>query len=176
MRSNGHPGGKPGRQFQCVSWLGYFYAPTGTIFHGKPASPDLIVRVMACLGEGLGLRGTARGGESDANPVLQWLVEAAEPLQAFSDYLLRELHLSQGQLDELYAVLSAVRAGDLRAAEAVEPLSRSPYGGGTAIAPETKLLRCVRGGERTLAMAPAGLHQIAGLLAPGGVPLCLSDG
>jgi hypothetical protein len=31
-------------------------------------------------------------------------------------------------------------------------------------------------GERTLAMAQARLHQIAGLLAPGCVPLFLSDG
>jgi IS1 family transposase len=176
IRSNGHPGGKPWRQFQCVSCLGYFYETTGTIFHGKHASPDLIVWVIACLGEGLGIRGTARVFEIDANTVLQWLVEAAEQLQAFSDYFLRELHLSQVQLDELYAVLSAVRAGDLSEAEAVEQLSRSPYWVWTAIDPETKLLLCVRVGERTLAIAQAVLHQIAGLLAPGCVPLFLSDG
>jgi hypothetical protein len=176
IRSNGHPGGKPWRQFQCVSCLGYFYETTGTIFHGKHASPDLIVWVIACLGEGLGIRGTARVFEIDANTVLQWLVEAAEQLQAFSDYFLRELHLSQVQLDELYAVLSAVRAGDLSEAEAVEQLSRSPYWVWTAIDPETKLLLCVRGGERTLAIAQAVLHQIAGLLAPACVPLFLSDG
>jgi len=46
----------------------------------------------------------------------------------------------------------------------------------TAIDPETKLLLCVRVGERALAMAQAVLHQITGLLAPGCVPLFLSDG
>jgi IS1 family transposase len=112
----------------------------------------------------------------DANTVLQWLVEAAEQLQAFSDYFLRELHIHQVQLDELYAVLRAVRNGDLSEAEAVEQLSRSPYWVWTAVEPETKLLLCVRVGERTLAMAQAVLHQIAGLLAPGCVPLFLSDG
>jgi IS1 family transposase len=58
----------------------------------------------------------------------------------------------------------------------VERLSRSPHWVWTAIDPETKLLLCVRVGERTLAMAQAVLHQIAGLLAPSCVPLFLSDG
>jgi len=176
LRANGHPGGKPWRQFQCVSCHGYFYETTGTIFHGKHASPDLIVWTVACLCEGLGIRGTARVFGIDANTVLQWLVEATDQLQAFSDYFLHDLYIHQIQLDELYAVLRAVRNGDLSAAEAVEQLSRSPYWVWTAIDPETKLLLCVRVGERTLMMAQTVLHQIAGLLAPGCVPLFLSDG
>jgi hypothetical protein len=66
------------------------------------------VRVIACLAEGLGIRGTARVCEIDPNTVLQWLVEATEQLQAFSAYFLHDLHLNQVQLDELYATLSAV--------------------------------------------------------------------
>jgi hypothetical protein len=45
---------------------------------------ELIVRVIACLAEGLGIRGTARVFEIDPNTVLEWLVEAAEQLKAFS--------------------------------------------------------------------------------------------
>lgn len=176
LRANGHPGAQPWRQFHCVSCRGYFYETTGTIFLGKRASPALIVWVIACLAEGLGIRGTARVFEIDANTVLQWLVEAAEQLHAFSDYFLRELPINQIQLDELYAVLSAVRDGDLSEAEGVEQLSRSPHWVWTAIDPETKLLLCVRVGERTLAMAQAVLHQVAQLLAPDCVPLFFSDG
>ena len=58
IRANGHPGGQPWRQLQCVSCHGYFYETRGTIFHGKRSSPELIVRVLACLAEGLGIRGT----------------------------------------------------------------------------------------------------------------------
>jgi hypothetical protein len=50
---------------------------------------------LACLAEGLGIRGTARVFGIDANTVLQWLVEAAEQLQAFSDNFLYELHIHQ---------------------------------------------------------------------------------
>jgi hypothetical protein len=176
LRANGHPGGKPWRQFQWVSCHGSFYETHGTIFQGQHASPDLIVWVIAGLAEGLGMRGTARVFGIDANTVLQGLVEAAEQLQTFSHYFLRELPTQQMQRDALYAGLSAVRNGDRSEAEAVERLSRSPHWVWTAIVPESKLLLCVQVGERTLAMAQAVLHPIAGQVAPGGVPLFLSDG
>jgi IS1 family transposase len=176
IRANGHPGGQPWRQLQCVSCDGYFYETHGTLFHGKHSSPERIVHVIACLAEGLGIRGTARVFEIDANTVLNWLVQAAEQLQAFSAYFLRELPLNQVQLDELYAVLSAVRDGEMSEAEAIEQLSRSPCWVWTAIDPESKLLLSAQVGERTLALAQAVLHHIAQLLAPGCVPLFLSDG
>ena len=75
IRSNEHPGGQPWRQLQCVSCHGYFYETHGTIFHGKRSSPQLIVRVIACLAESLGMRGTARVFEIDPNTVLSWLEE-----------------------------------------------------------------------------------------------------
>ena len=123
-----------------VSCEGYFYETDGTIFHGKRSSPDLIVHVIAYLAEGLGIRGTARVFEIDANTVLKWLVEATEHLHAFSAYFLHDLHLNQVQLDELYATLSAVRDGQLSEADAIERLSTSPLWVWTAIEPETKLM------------------------------------
>jgi IS1 family transposase/transposase-like protein len=176
IRANGHPGSQAWRQLQCVSCRGYFYETHGTLFHGKRASSELIVRVIACLAEGLGIRGTARVFEIEPNTVLQWLVEAAEQLKAFSASFLRELPINQVQLDELYAVLSAVRDGAVSEAEAVERLSRSPHWVWTAIDPQSKLLLSVQVGERSLALAQAVLHQIAQLLAPGCVPLFVSDG
>src|SRR5881275_887486 len=99
----GIPGGQPWRQLQCVSCQGYFYETHGTIFHGKRSSVELIMRVIACLAEGLGIRGTARVFEIDPNTVLRWLVEAAEQLKTFSQYFLCAVHVEQVQLDELYA-------------------------------------------------------------------------
>jgi IS1 family transposase len=104
------------------------------------------------------------------------LVEAAEHLNAFSAYFLHELHLNQIQLDELYAVLNAVRDGDMSAAEAIERLSRAPHWVWTALDPESKLLLAVNVGDRTLAMAQCVVHQVAQMLAPDCVPLFLTDG
>jgi hypothetical protein len=76
LRANGHPNGGSWRQCQCTSCQGYFSAHHGTILHGKQVAMELIVRVLACLAEGLGIRATARGFEVDPNTVLHWLVEA----------------------------------------------------------------------------------------------------
>jgi IS1 family transposase len=176
LRANGHPSGGPWRQLHCTACDGYFPEHQGTIFHGKQAAVELIVRVLACLAEGLGIRATARVFEVAPNTVLQWLVEAAEQLTAFSAYFLCEVHIKQVQLDELYAVLRAVKAGDLSEDEAIKRLERSPYWVWTAMDPESKLLLVIDVGTRTLAMAQRVVHQVAQVLAPGCVPLFLTDG
>src|SRR5215471_13086448 len=122
LRANGHPSGGPWRQLVCVVCRGYFLKTLGTIFHGKRVAVELIVRVIACLAEGLGIRGTARVFEVDPNTVLQWLVEAAEQLQAFSRHILHDVRVRQVQLDEVFALLSAVKPGEVSAAAAIERL------------------------------------------------------
>src|SRR5439155_17813933 len=97
----------------------------GTLFHGKRVSVELMVRVLACLAEGLGIRATARVFEVAPNTVLHWLVEAAEQLHAFTSYFLCEVHVQQVQLDELYAVLSALKDGKMSEDEAIHRLSRA---------------------------------------------------
>jgi hypothetical protein len=70
LRANGHPSGAPWRQFHCTACDGFFPEHHGTLFHGKQAEVDLIVCVLACLAEGLGIRATARVLEVEANTVL----------------------------------------------------------------------------------------------------------
>jgi hypothetical protein len=176
LRANGHPNGGPWRQFHCRACKGYFPEHHGTIFHGKRVPVELIVRVLACLAEGLGIRATARVFEIDPNTVLHWLVEAAEQLRAFSQYFLCDVHVKQLQLDELYAVLRDVKDGELSKDEAIKRLDRSPYWVWTAMDPESKLLLVIDVGTRTLKMAQQVVHQVIGVLAPGCVPLCLTDG
>src|SRR5215470_9616759 len=161
----------------CVSPVAAIFSETlGTIFHGKHASVELIVRVLACLAEGLGIRGTARVFEVDPNTVLQWLVEAAEQLRAFSQHCLHDVRVRQVQLDELFAPLSAVKAGEVSEAEAIERLERSPRWVWVAMDPESKLLLAINVGKRTRAMAQHVVHAVAQVLAPDCAPLFLTDG
>jgi IS1 family transposase len=176
LRANGHPSGGPWRQFHCTACEGYFLETHSTLFHGKRMSVELIVHVLACLAEGLGVRGTARVFEVDPNTVLGWLVEAADQLQAFSTYCLHDIHISQVQLDELYAVLHAVKAGEASEAEAMERLERSPHWVWVAMDPESQVLLTMDVGERTLAMAQRVVHQVVQVLAPDCVPWFLTDG
>jgi hypothetical protein len=127
----------------------YFLETLGTLFHGPRTSVDLIVRVIACLAEGLGIRGTARVFEVDPTTVLQWLIEAAEPLRAFSQHCLHDVRVRQVQLDEVFALLSAVKAGEVSAAEASARLERSPQWVWGAMDPERKLLLALDVGART---------------------------
>jgi IS1 family transposase len=176
LRANGHPSGGPWRQLHCLGCNGYFPEHHGTIFHGKQAPVELIVRVLACLAEGLGMRATARGFAVAPNTVLQWLVEAAEQLQAFSRYFLCDVHVNQLQLDELYAVLRDLKAGEISEDEAIQRLERSPYWVWTAMDPDSKLLLVIDVGTRTLEMAQRVVHRVVQMLAPDCVPLCLTDG
>jgi IS1 family transposase len=176
LRANGHPNGGPWRQFHCMACEGYFLETHGTLLHGKRVPVELIVRVLACLAEGLGIRATARVFEVAPHTVLHWLVEAAEQLTAFSAYLLCELHVTQVQLDELYAVLSAVKEGTMSEAKAIKRLSRSPHWVWVAIDPATKLLLAIDVGERTLAMAQRFIHHVTQVLAPDCAPLFVTDG
>lgn len=176
LRANGHPSGGPWRQFHCTSCRGYFLETHGTIVHSQQAEAEFIVRVLACLAEGLGIRATARVCEAAPNTVLQWRAEAAEPLRAFSASFLCDLHLEQLQLDEWYAVLRDFKAGEIKDDEAIERLERSPDWVSTAMDPQSKLLVVVDVGCRTLAMAQRVVHQVSRVLVPGCVPLGLTDG
>jgi hypothetical protein len=104
----------------------------------------------------------------------QVVVEAIDQLQAFSRYFLCDVHVKQLQLDELYAVLREIKDSKLGQDEAIKHLER--YWVWTAVDPESKLLLVIDVDTRTLAMAQCVMHQVALVLAPGCLPLCLTDG
>jgi len=112
----------------------------------------------------------------DPTTVLAWLLEVADHLKAFSQYFLRDVRVTQVQLDELFALLRAVKDGEVSEAEALTRLSRSPHWVWAAIDPVTQLLLTIAIGDRPLAMAPRVVHQVVQVLAPGCVPLFLTDG
>ncbi len=176
LSANGHPSGGPWRQFSCTACEGYFQETHGTPLHGKRVAPDLLVWAVGALAEGLGIRAVARVFEVDPNTVLAWLVEVADHLKAFSQYFLHDVRVTQVQLDELYALLSAVKAGEVTETEALIRLSRSPHWVWVAIDPVTKLLLTIDVGDRTLAMAQRVVHQVVQVLPLGCVPLFLTDG
>ena len=109
LSAHGHPSGGPWRQLYCTGCGGYLLKTHGTPLHGKHVAPDLLVWAVGALAEGLGIRAVARVFEVDPNTVLQWLVETADHLTAFSQYVLHDVRVTQVQLDELYALLRAVK-------------------------------------------------------------------
>jgi hypothetical protein len=176
IRANGHPNGRRWRQLVCLGCKRHFLETHGTPFHGKQVDPDKLVWAIAALAEGLGIRAAARVFEIAPNTMLGWLVEAADHLEAFSRHILRDLHVEQVQMDELFALLSAVKAGEITETEAIQRLSRSPQWVWVAMEPVCKLILAVDVGDRTLAMAQRLVHQITEVLASHCAPLFLTDG
>jgi len=103
-------------------------------------------------------------------------VEAAEQLRAFSQHFLHDIRVRQVQLDELFALLSAVTDGEVSEFDAIERLERSPHGVWVAMDPESKLLLALDVGDRTLAMAQRFVHHVTQVVAPDCAPLFLTDG
>jgi IS1 family transposase len=176
LRANGHPNGRRWRQLVCLSCHGYFLETVGTPFHAKQVEVDKLVWAITALAEGIGIRAVARIFETDPNTVLIWLVEAAEHLEAFSRYHLRDVYAEHIQMDELFALLSAVKEGEISEAQAIKRLSRSPYWVWVAMDPVSKLIVAWDVGPRTQAMAQRLVHQVTQVLAPECAPLFLTDG
>ena len=164
ISANGHPSSGPWRQLHCTGCGGYFQETHGTPLHGKRVAPEKLVWAVA------------RVFEVDPHTVLVWLVEVADHAAVFSRHFLHDVRVTQVQLDELFALLRAVQAGDVSETEAIHRLSRSPRWVWGAIDPVTKLLLTIDVGDRTLAMAQRVVHQVVQVLAPGCVPLFLTDG
>jgi IS1 family transposase len=176
LRANGPPGDGRWRQLQCTACQKYFQETHGTPLHGKRVPPERLVWAVGALAEGLGIRAVARVFEVDPNTVLAWLREGADHAAAFSRHFLHDVHATQVQLDELFALLSTVKAGEVSETEAMQRLSRAPNWVWGAIDPVTKLLLTLNVGDRTLAVAQGVVHQVVQVLAPDCVPLFVTDG
>jgi hypothetical protein len=160
IHAKGHPTRGPWRQFHGRACGAYFLETHGTPFHGKRMTPKLLVWAVGALAEGLGIRAVARVFEVAPNTVLQWLSEVADQAAAVSHYFLNDLLVTQVQLDELFALLSTAKAGEVSEAEAIQSLSRSPHWVWVALDPVSKLLLTIGVGQRTLAMAQQLVHQV----------------
>jgi hypothetical protein len=127
LRANGYPNGGRRRQFQCLSCKQYFLETQGTPLHGKRVAPERLMWAVGALAEGLGIRAVARVFAVDPNTVRHWVTEVAAQAAACSRYFLRDVRVPQVQLDELFALLSGVKAGEVSEGEAFNRLSHSPH-------------------------------------------------
>ncbi len=73
---------------------------------------------------------------------------------------LQDVRVTQVQLDDLFALRSAVKDGEGSEAEVIKRLSQSSHWGWTAMALESKVLWVIDMGDRTLAIAQSVVHQL----------------
>jgi transposase-like protein len=169
--ANGHPNSGPWRQLHCAVCGKYFAESTGTIFYRSPLSPDLLSRIIAALAEGVDIRATGRIFGVDPNTVKACLTRAVEHMDALSSYLIHDLQLTQVQVDELWALVQSW-GEEPGAAPRLQRRQRWVW---AAIDPISKLLLGTVVGDRSLVYAQLLIHAVVLTLAPGTVPLFLSD-
>jgi IS1 family transposase len=168
--ANGHPNGGRWRQLKCTVCGKHFAESTGTFFYRSPLAPELLCRIITALAEGVSLQATARIFDVAPTTVKACLVRAAEHMEAVSHYLIHDLHLTQVQVDELWALVQdgdqpPPAAGRRHACDWVW----------TALDPFSKLWLATVVGDRSLVTAHWLIHAVVLVLAPGVVPLFLSD-
>ena len=174
ISSNGHPNGGRNRQLYCCVCRRYFAETKGTLFYGKRYRSQDIEQALTALAEGLGIRAVGRVFKVEPDTVLDWLLEAGTHLEAFTDYLVRELTVEQVQLDELYGLIRAVEQGEMERQQAIEQLNRPWLW--TAIDPVSKFWLATELGPRTTALAQRLIHQVVKRLKVEQIPLFMTDG
>ena len=85
------------------------------------------------------------------------------------------LRIQQVQLDELFALVSDIKTGQVSEDDAIERLQRKPRWVWAAVDPVSKLWLAVSVGERTLAMAQQLVHRVVACLGQG-LPTFIYDG
>jgi IS1 family transposase len=126
----------------------------------------------SCHGYFLETQGTLLHGKR----LSEWLAEAAAQLEACTSYFLCDMHVTQRQLDELYAVSRALKTGEISADAALKRLAGARPWVWTAIDPVSKVRLAIAVGPRTVEMAQRVVHQVAQRIASSCMPLWLSDG
>jgi transposase-like protein len=90
------------RLFLCRTCGKAFSSRTGTAFFDLRSPKKKVLKGLQMVAEGLGLRGTSRVLEIKLDTIRRWLAVAAFHCEQVSDLLLRDLKLSQVQVDELW--------------------------------------------------------------------------
>lgn len=161
------------QMFRC-QWCGKRFSETqGTVFFGLKTPAETVYRALTALAEGVSIRSVARIFGERPETILLWLRRAGEHSQQVSAYLLRNLHVSQAQLDELWTFVQK-KEKNLSAWEQLH----SEYGDTwvwVVFDPIHKLVLAMVIGEREEEQAVGVLTQLKTRLAAGCVPLFTSD-
>ena len=97
------------RRYYCTTCGRTFSADKGTCFETIRRPHAVVTEVLALLNERNSLRAVERLKHLSPNRVLHWLDLAGQHAAHVSANLIRDLHLSQVQIDELWTFVKKTR-------------------------------------------------------------------
>ncbi len=97
-------------RYHCRSCDHTFSANHGTIFFGLHTDRQVFLDVIYALVERNSLRGAGRIKQVKVGTMLHWLELVGPQCAAVNEYFIRNLHLTQVQIDELWTFVKKSRA------------------------------------------------------------------
>ena len=79
------------------------------MFFGLKTPIEKVIKTLQCLVRGMGLRNTCRQENVTADSVLDWIEKAARHSNEFTNYMQRQMHLEQVQIDEFWSFIRKKR-------------------------------------------------------------------
>jgi IS1 family transposase/transposase-like protein len=149
------------QQLKCQACKKRFSSRWGTALYRLQATAWDVSRALLAVNLGLSMADVQLlFGHSDTTLRL-WLTRAGIHAEKVHAHFFRNLQIGHLQFDELYTTLRD-KTHDVWVWVAFDP--------------QTKLMPALRLGPRTQDLAHALVHAVVHVLAPGGVPVCTSDG
>jgi hypothetical protein len=81
----------------------------GTMFFGLRTPIDKIIEVLLLLSSGMGQNAVCRQVDVTGDSVRSWIILASEQVNAFTEYMQRDMHLEQVQIDEFWSFIRKKR-------------------------------------------------------------------
>ena len=94
---------------RCRTCKTKFSERRNTVFFGLHTNEETIVRVVRCLAEGNSIRATARIMGIDKDTVVRIFDRASSNCKRVLGNLLKDLHMEECQLDELWSFIKKKR-------------------------------------------------------------------
>jgi IS1 family transposase/transposase-like protein len=163
---------RAGPRFWCDVCGAVASASTGTAYAGLRTELSTYLRGATALAEGLSIRATGRLLAVDKDTVNRWLPILGRHCQSVMNYLFRNLHLAECQLDELWTFI-AKKEAHLTPLEKLQAM----YGDAwvwIAFSPVCKLVPAWVVGKRTLRHARRLVFRLKSA-TDGHIPFFTSD-
>jgi transposase-like protein len=90
------------QRYQCRTCQQTFTETTGTIFYGKHTREHEILETLALIAEGSRISSLSRVKGFKEDTILSWLRQAKAHLEEIEEILLKDYHVTRGQLDAMW--------------------------------------------------------------------------
>jgi transposase-like protein len=111
VRVNGFSGSRRRfRQLACRACGKTFSENYGTPFYGIKTDREKIVQALKMVVERGSMRGAARAVGVDKDTICDWVRKGSEHAEAFTEYMLHDLHMAAVELDEFWTTVKKNRS------------------------------------------------------------------